>query len=336
MAAIAISGVRANSPSRRLEYTVTDLGLHMRPSAINRQGDIAGNLEGAGMACQAMVWFDHRWHPLGNFGGEKTVASAINDRGQVVGFGTTAAPDVHGNLEHGFLYEEGKMTDLSGGKVGFARALAIDAQSRIAGQDPDFGGWFYAAGKLTPMGSLPAVSYRYVNPAAINREGDVVGTASVANAEHGFLFKGSKLVDLGTLGGDFSRAKAISDQGWIVGSAGLKPYGSRHAFLYRNGRMEDLGAPDGFESSDANGINTSGVIVGEASTITGSGFLRVDVDSRAYRYRDGVWSDLNALTDLSGTAIKLLTTASAINDTGEIVGDALCADGWHGFLLTPR
>ena len=47
--------------------------------------------------------------------------------------------------------------------------------------------------------------------------------------------------DLGTLGGASAEANAINDQGGIVGWSTLAN-GRQHAFLYRAGRMRDLGA----------------------------------------------------------------------------------------------
>jgi probable HAF family extracellular repeat protein len=62
-------------------------------------------------------------------GGNISVASGINDRGQVVGSST----DASGNF-HAFLYEHGVMTDLgtlSGGNGG--SASAINSRGQVAG-----------------------------------------------------------------------------------------------------------------------------------------------------------------------------------------------------------
>lgn len=334
-ALVALPVVALRGASAAVEYTVTDLGLRMRPVTIDHRGDIAGNREADGTTCEAMLWSEGAWHSLGTLGGKKTVVASMNDVGQVVGFATTAEPDRQGPWEHGFIATAGKMIDLLSQNGRITRAFAINAQGWIAGQDDRQSGWLLVDGKLTPLGSMGGGANGYVVPKAMNRAGVVVGTAAAADGEHAFLLAEGKWVDLGTLGGKFSRATAISDRGWITGSSGVKRSGFRHAFLYRDGRLHDLGVPDGFEHSEANGINTEGLIVGEASSVTGSGFLRIDVDSRAYRYRDGRWSDLSRLTDLSRTGLDRLLTAAAVNDRGQIVGDALGKDGWHGFLLTP-
>ena len=47
------------------------------------------------------------------------------------------------------------------------------------------------------------------------------------------------MIDLGTLGGQTSNARAINDQSWIVGNAQTRD-GQDHAFLYRDEKMQDL------------------------------------------------------------------------------------------------
>src|SRR5438045_93697 len=81
--------------------------------------------------------------------------------------------------------------------------------------------------------------------------------------------------DLGTLGGNTSRAHAINASGQIVGYSftGTDPINA-HAFLYQNGTMLDLGKPAGGYSA-ARGINDGGIIVGDTETTTGTphGFI---------------------------------------------------------------
>jgi probable HAF family extracellular repeat protein len=68
-----------------------------------------------------------------------------------------------------------------------------------------------------------------------------VGWSELAGGDaHAFLYDGSKMVDLGTLGGHNSSALAINDKGEIVGAAETRS-GELHAFIYRKGTMTDLG-----------------------------------------------------------------------------------------------
>ncbi len=95
------------------------------------------------------------------------------------------------------------------------------------------------------------------------------------------LAQSYSILDLGTLGGNYSEARGINNSGQVVGLANTAD-GNGHAFLYSGGVMTDLGALGG-GSSYANGINDSGQVVGCADTAT---------SSHAFLYSGGVMTDL--------------------------------------------
>ena len=113
-------------------------------------------------------------------------------------------------------------------------------------------------------------------------------------------------------------AGIVAGYGWRLGGA------PQYAFVYdsNQGTMRDLGTLRGGYSY-ANGINNAGDIVGES-------------DGSAFLYRNGVMIALNAAL---GGALGNTATAMAINDRGQIVGQAWFFDpsacGPHAFLLTP-
>src|SRR5579871_1321416 len=72
------------------------------------------------------------------------------------------------------------------------------------------------------------------------------------------------IIDLGTLGGSDSFAFGINNRGEIVGMADLKLYSS-HAFLWKQGRMHDLGSLPSYAYSEAYAINDKDEIVGNAT-----------------------------------------------------------------------
>src|SRR6476620_12493370 len=81
------------------------------------------------------------------------------------------------------------------------------------------------------------------------------------------------LTDLGTLGGEnrATYALGINNRGEVVGQADVPGSTfSFHAFLYKGGKMQDLGTLGGAYST-AKSINKSGETVGDSSDST-SGF----------------------------------------------------------------
>jgi probable HAF family extracellular repeat protein len=125
------------------------------------------------------------------------------------------------------------------------------------------------------------------------------------------------IVDVGTLGGNYSDARGINTAGDVVGSAYLADNYS-HAYLYSGGSMSDLGTLGGFLDSYASGINDVGHVVGFA--------FDMDAHSHAFVYSDGTLMDL-------GTLGGIASQAFAINNVDQIVGQALTSDGtWHAFL----
>jgi probable HAF family extracellular repeat protein len=235
-----------------------------------------------------------------------------------------------------------------------------------------------ASYSITDLGNL---GYPTARAAAINESGQVAGASYLAerveynvgcsprhrpcfvHPEHPFLWSGGKLTDLGTLGsGLFAEGTAINNLGEVAGFSSLKN-GERHAFVFHNGKMADLG-PTGQESR-AFAINDSGVVAGSesipgeghtdavlfsngkvtdlgllpgeggiftdptginsAGEVVGSGDNR-ESDERAWVYRNGKMTDL-------GTLGGPQASASAINNSGEIVGFAQTStDADHGFL----
>lgn len=132
--------------------------------------------------------------------------------------------------------------------------------------------------------------------------------------------------DLGTLGGNWSRAQGINGHGWVVGASQVPPGRlhavSGHAFLWRDGRMEDLGTLGGTESS-ARDVNDAGQVVGVAEADSGRGPRRfpprpgrrelVEIFERAFLWEDGRMQDL-------GTLGGRTSEAHAISERGWVVG----------------
>ena len=108
-------------------------------------------------------------------------------------------------------------------------------------------------------------------------------------------------VDLGTLGGSISQAHVINDRGQVVGHS-MTATGQRHAFLWEDGVMTDLGTLPGSTNSNATGINNRGQVVGGPYFVANS--------PQAFLWQDG------EMTDLGGG----WGAANGINNRGQIVG----------------
>ena len=129
--------------------------------------------------------------------------------------------------------------------------------------------------------------------------------------------------DPGSLGGN-SVANAINESAQIAGSSVVTGT-TRHAFLYSDGVMADLGTLGG-ASSEALAINERGEVVGSSQTSSGA--------TRAFVWRDGVMTDLN--TFLPSGSGWVLRSATAISDGGQIVGTGTHNGITRGFILTPQ
>jgi probable HAF family extracellular repeat protein len=180
----------------------------------------------------------------------------------------------------------------------------------------------------------------------IRRAGWIACAAFAAAATLAQAARDWGLVDIGTLGGPGSYGAAVSNSGYVAGCAD-DAAGGTHAFLYRDGRIEDLGTANGTAggNSCALAVNDSGVAAGRSGAgelviwsggsiahlgiegniggIDGAGMVvgtRVEgASSRAFMYARGAVTTLGTLggDDPAGSS-----GATALNARGEIVGSS--------------
>lgn len=263
--------------------------------------------------------------------GAGSAAYDLNNLGEVVGTMATAG------TSHAFLYGAGGLADIGGAYGASSTAFAINDHGQVVGTAYDSSsyptsGFLYSGGVLNPiMGTGATSAY------GINNAGTVVGRTDVTTPggdlqTHAYTYANGKFVDLGTLpSGDSSRAQAINSAGDVVGSATISGplYYPENPFLYRNGVMTDLGNLDqnGIWSR-ATSINDHGQIVGYSGVDYFPGVPQEIYPRSAFLYQNG------NMIDLGGLAPHYSSSASDINNIGQIVGTARIADfDSHAFLF---
>jgi probable HAF family extracellular repeat protein len=327
------------------ELDVLPGGMNSQTIWISRSGLIAGFSENGlidpltGLPQgRAVLWTkDGQVNDLGTVpGGNESLATAVNSRGQVVGFSNNDVPDPAslaglGTQTRAFLWQNGVMQDL--GTLGGTDGLAFGINERgqtfgfsYTNSDATLDPFFWQNGTMTDIGSLGGT---FGIPNWLNSRGQVVGNSNLAGdaTHHGFLWDRGTLTDLGTLGGDNSEADWISDSGLVVGRADVPGSLTHHGFLWRRGVMTDLGVIDGDACSTGNGVNSRGQVVGDAGVCF--------VGGRAWLWENGgPMVDLNDLA-LPGSGLHL-QDATIINDRGEIVCTGVLPNGdQHAVLLIP-
>jgi len=241
------------------------------------------------------------------------------------------------------------ITDLGdmGGPQGSSGASAINNKGQIVGSfakeegDSPYWPFLWEQGRMRQIGPGQGVAQ------AINIKGDVVG---VANNYHAFLYRGGRIIDLGTLGGERSEAKAINAAGQITGwsdeksdstsnflweQGRMRKFGDakrindrgdvagsdgKGAFVIKNGQKRHLKSLPGYRTGEIRALNNNGEFVGDANAgdkPKSNGDIYDDAIPRAVLWRDGRMIDLCRANHIYKNG-----SASGINDLGQIVGSA--------------
>jgi probable HAF family extracellular repeat protein len=204
---------------------------------INNRGQLVGVAETAtvdptgtngSLEFHAFLWRHGTMLDLGTLGNAPdSLASGINERGQVIGVSITNGSAFDGRNGHGFIWQKGTMTAIPTLGGSYNGPTAINNRGQVVGAS-----------------SLP---------------GDATA--------HAFLWQHGTLTDLGTLAGDvFSEAVDITDRGQIVGDSCL-PSGNCRAVLWAHRHAIDLNTliskSSGWQLIDAQAENERGQIVGD-------------------------------------------------------------------------
>jgi probable HAF family extracellular repeat protein len=242
---------------------------------------------------RAVVWRDGQVHDLGTLGGNESLATAINRRGQIVGWSENEILDpvsLMGETQtRAFLWEDGRMLDL--GTLGGpdAYAIHINDEGQVVGGS-------YLDATVHPITGLPTVVP--------------------------FLWSKGRMKSLGHLGGTFSEALQINNDGQVLGDGTVAGDLETHPTFWENDRLIDLNTSSvGGSLLTANWLNEEGEVVGAAdfTSVGGPAF-------GGAMWRKGVLINIDREDSACGVE------AWGKNDRGQAIGSAHCLGESHAWL----
>ena len=193
-------------------WTFAGNGMAM---AINRSEEIVGQFWN-GSGYRGFFLSNGVQHEIGTFGGTISNATALNDRGFVIG----SAELPQSGMTHAYVYKDGVMRDL--GTLGGEDSFAADINDRgvivgYTGTTMEDMVAFIADvnGNMRPLLGVPGASFAH----GINDRGAVVGTWN----GKGFLYDDGAFTILDDLpqvqaaGWTRLQPRDINDRGWITG-----------------------------------------------------------------------------------------------------------------------
>ena len=327
----ALLGVMANSPA--LAYELIDLGANVEPRAINNMGVVVGSSNTDQYPATAFGWSSGSGIELIKGG---TSANAVNDAGLVAGSTIDGAfIGARQWSDHG-AFGINQAGEVAGYEVGINRL-----QPRSLPYNPAiFNGnkWdVYDIAQLYPRGTREDVYADRFILNGINTGGYTVGykyryglagSAAILIDPNVTVNDLADVVYLPTYGG---RAVDINDNNMIAGTTAnntrVTPVIYSRAFVYDYSAPTDnltvLPVLEGGLHSHASDINEHNEVVGYSESAAGNHAV--------------IWDGAGAITDLHETMLAegwVLTSATAINDYGDIVGTGTLNGASHGFVLS--
>jgi probable HAF family extracellular repeat protein len=258
---------------------------------------------------------------LGTLGGSQSVATAINARGDVVGWSTLAGE----TARHAFLYQSRsrRLIDLDPrGVSGASSALAMNDRGRVAGDIAAVGGGgtshaaLFVRGRIIDLGT--PLGFSSASAVAINHAGDtLIQAATGLDFVQGFLLHHGHTVAVPIM-----YAYGLNDRREAVGAVGPRRF-AQAVVLGRNGVSDVVPGLDAARMSVATAVNARGDVAGGYTGIDGS-------TGGAFLERGGVFTDLGTLRG----AISNAPVAFALNSHDQVVGVSFgIAVGFeHAFL----
>lgn len=210
-------------------------------------------------------------------------------------------------------------------------------------------------GRLTELGSLPGVNDSlslWISDSGVvgglSENGQVDPLTGFPEVQAVIWNAAGKILALGGFGGNSSQAFSVNIRGQVVGVAlnatpddfsqfmNFLPSATQaRAFLWQNGRMQDLGTLGNGADAQSSAINDNGQIVGFSFTDTTANGSTGIPTVRPFLWQNGIMIDLTSLGGTIAVPGSIFTPGGCcINGSGEVAGTStLPGDAtWHPFL----
>jgi probable HAF family extracellular repeat protein len=250
---------RADSRSIKAEVCLY-FGHYAVAGSVNERGEVIGisytnstpNLTTGLPTVAAFLWRRGKMIDLGNFGGNFTGSTQINNRGQVIGASNLPSDE----FNHPFLWEDGKLIDLyTSSVVGNPYTVnAINEAGQLVGAgafgDHPYDAYLWKKGVANDLGFLEGDCYS--EAIVISSKGQIAGESypCTLDSQRPFLWQDGTMYDLNDVtqapsGFRFTQAFVINDRGEI-GGIGTPPgcdfdedCGHAMVLIPCNGRFHD-------------------------------------------------------------------------------------------------
>ena len=167
-----------------------------------------------------------------------------------------------------------------------------------------------------------------MDPTAINASGTIVGNYVPSNANpvnsnmDGFIDNNGMFTSLSPPSTYYTQVNSINDLGVVFGHSAFLN-GDVTSFTYDNGFYSTIAVP-GAVTTLATGINNSGIVIGTCEITSSTRRLQSN-----FIYDHGTYT---TIANLGTNGIPEIFGFSAINNNGEIIGNALMANHRVGFI----
>jgi probable HAF family extracellular repeat protein len=208
---------------RFVKFDAPGAQLETAPLGINNRGRVVGNYIDADTDAPYHGFMRDRrgrFTTIDIAGAKATVASKINDQGQIVGRYYESAPfRPPDGRPRGFLLDHGRLTRIDFPGAVFTQAVGINNRGHVVGEYLDragvFHGFLWKRGRFTTIDFPGAAATSLVD---VNDRGQIIGIKLDADgAVHGFLLRDGDFTILDAPSAPYTFPRDINNRGQIAG-----------------------------------------------------------------------------------------------------------------------